>query len=134
MRTRTFTPTEEWEDQRQVLGLQGEREAMAYLISCGYEVEDHRHRLGRHDIDLIVRRGNVVAFVEVKTRRGHASGTPLEAVTRRKQGIIAKCADLWRIRFGRPSDVYRFDLVAVDEDGHGTFSIQHVEDAWRVNR
>ena len=134
MQTRKFIPTEEWEDQRQVLGLQGEREAMAYLISCGYEVEDHRHRLGRHDIDLIVRRGNLVAFIEVKTRRGHAYGTPLEAVGRRKQRTIAKVADLWRIRFGRPSDVYRFDLVAVDEGPHGKFSIQHVEDAWRLER
>lgn len=134
MQTRKFIPTEEWEDQRQVLGLQGEREAMAYLISCGYEVEDHRHKLGRHDIDLIVRRGNLVAFVEVKTRRGRAFGTPLEAVGRRKQRTIAKVADLWRIRFGRPSDTYRFDLVAVDEGPGGTFSIQHVEDAWRLER
>lgn len=134
MSSRKFIPTEEWEDQRQVLGLQGEREAMAYLISCGYEVEDHRHRLGRHDIDLIVRRGNVVAFVEVKTRRGHSCGTPLEAVGRRKQATIAKCADLWRIRFGRPSDTYRFDLVAVDEEPGGRFSIQHVADAWRLER
>ena len=134
MHTRKFIPTEEWEDQRQILGLQGEREAMAYLISCGYEVEDHRHKLGRHDIDLIVRKGNLVVFVEVKTRRGHSHGTPLEAVGRRKQGTIAKVADLWRIRFGRPSDIYRFDLVAVDEDRTGKLSIQHVEDAWRLKR
>ena len=129
-----FIPTEEWEDQRQIRGLQGEREAMAYLISCGYEMEDHRHKLGRHDIDLVVRRGNVVAFVEVKTRKGHAFGTPLEAVGRRKQRTIAKVADLWRIRFGRPSDIYRFDLVAVDEGPDGKFSFQHVEDAWRLER
>jgi putative endonuclease len=131
---RKFIPTQEWEDERQILGLQGEREAMAYLISCGYEIEDHRHKLGRHDIDLIVRRGNIVAFVEVKTRRGHAYGTPLEAVGRRKQATIAKVADLWRIRFGRPSDIYRFDLVAVDEGPPGKFVIQHVENAWRLER
>jgi putative endonuclease len=134
MQTRKFIPTEEWEDQRQILGLQGEREAMAYLISCGYEVEDHRHRLGRHDVDLIVRKGGLVVFVEVKTRRGHAFGTPLEAVGRRKQATIAKVADLWRIRFGRPLDTYRFDLVAVDLGTDGQVAIQHVEDAWRLAR
>ena len=134
MQTRKFIPTQEWEDQRQVLGLKGEQEAMAYLISCGYQVEAHRHKLGRHDIDLIVRRGNVVAFVEVKTRRGHACGSPLEAVGRRKQATIAKVADLWRIRFGRPADTYRFDLVAVDEEPGGRLAIQHVEDAWRLGR
>jgi putative endonuclease len=131
MVTRKFTPTEEWEDQRQLLGLKGEKEAMAFLISCGYEIEAHRHRMRRHDIDLIARRGDVVAFVEVKTRRGHAFGTPLEAVGKRKQQSIAKVADLWRIRFGRPKDVYRFDLIAVDEGRDGRFVIQHIEDAWR---
>jgi len=134
MRTRKFTPTEEWEDERQLLGLKGEKEAMAYLISCGYEIEAHRHRMRRHDIDLIARRGQLVAFVEVKTRRGHAFGTPLEAVTRRKQQSIAKVADLWRIRFGHKDDVYRFDLVAVDESRDGKVEIQHVEDAWRLGR
>jgi putative endonuclease len=134
MQTRKFIPTEEWEDERQIRGLQGEREAMAYLISCGYEIEDHRHKLGRHDIDLVVRRGQVVAFVEVKTRKGHAFGTPLEAVGRRKQRTIAKVADLWRIRFGRPTDIYRFDLVAVDEGPNGSFAVHHVEDAWRLER
>lgn len=134
MLTRKFTPTEEWADERQLLGLWGEREAMAYLISCGYEIEAHRHRMRRHDIDLIARRGNIVAFVEVKTRRGHAFGTPLESVNRRKQQSIAKVADLWRIRFGHRDDVYRFDLIAVDQAKDGTIDIQHIEDAWRLQR
>src|SRR5262245_1158887 len=134
MSIRKFIPTEEWEDQRQLLGLKGEKEAMAYLISCGYEIEAHRHRMRRHDIDLIARRGDVVAFVEVKTRRGHSFGTPLEAVGKRKQQSIAKVADLWRIRFGRPGDTYRFDLIAVDEGADGRIQIEHVEDAWRLNR
>lgn len=134
MRTRKFIPTEEWEDQRQVRGLAGEREAMAYLISCGFDIEAHRHRMGRHDIDLIARRGDVVVFVEVKTRRGHSFGTPLEAVGRQKQGAIAKVADLWRIRFGRPGDVYRFDLIAVDEGPGGKFRVTHVENAWSLAR
>ena len=107
---------------------------MAYLISCGYEIEAHRHRMRRHDIDLIARRGDVVAFVEVKTRRGHSFGTPLEAVGKRKQQSIAKVADLWRIRFGRPRDVYRFDLIAVDQGNDGKVVIEHVEDAWRLSR
>ncbi|MEO8294172.1 MAG: YraN family protein [Gemmatimonadota bacterium] len=134
MRTRKFIPTQEWEDQRQVLGLAGEREAMAYLISCGYDIEAHRHRLGRHDIDLIARRGSLVAFVEVKTRRGHAFGTPLETVGAQKQRTIAKVADLWRIRFGKPDDTYRFDLIAIDEGPSGKLDVQHIEDAWRLLR
>ncbi|MGE0355157.1 MAG: YraN family protein [Gemmatimonadales bacterium] len=132
MRTRKFIPTEEWEDARQVRGLAGERAAMAYLVSCGYEIEAHRHRLGRHDIDLIIRRGSVVAFVEVKTRRSAACGQPAEAVGRAKQRAIGRVAEIWCLRYGRPGDTYRFDLVAVEELGSGEKRITHVEDAWRV--
>src|ERR687898_889766 len=99
--TRSFVPTAEWEDLRQIRGLWGERTAMAYLISCGWEVEAHRFRLGRHDLDLVVRRGNLVAFVEVKTRRSVALGTGVESVGNRKQSIVAKVASLWRQRYGR---------------------------------
>ena len=57
--TRRFVPTREWEDARQIRGLEGEHAAMAYLTSCGWSIEAHRFRLGRHDLDLIARRGRV---------------------------------------------------------------------------
>jgi putative endonuclease len=130
--TRKFIPTSEWEDERQVRGLEGERLALAYLVSCGYAVEAHRWKMGRHDIDLIVRRGEIVAFVEVKTRRGDSCGSPLEAVPRKKQSIIGRVAALWALRFGRSGDVYRFDLVGVQLKAGGRVEIEHVEDAWRM--
>jgi len=129
--TRRFTPTSEWEDARQRLGLAGERLALAYLTACGWAVEAHRFRLGRHDVDLVIRRGSLVAFVEVKTRRSDAFGSPLEAVSVRKQRHIAKAAALWILRHGRPGDVYRFDLVGVQLQRGGEPVIDHVEDAWR---
>ena len=130
--TRKFTPTREWEDERQLRGLEGERLALAYLTSCGWSIEAHRFRMGRHDLDLIARRAGIVAFVEVKTRRGHACGSPLEAVPRRKQSIIGKVAALWALRFGRKDDTYRFDLIAVHLHPLGKVEIEHVEDAWRL--
>jgi hypothetical protein len=51
---RRFTPVSEWEDARQILGLEGERLAIAYLTSCGWSIEAHRFRLGRHDVDLVI--------------------------------------------------------------------------------
>lgn len=129
--TRRFTPTSEWADERQLLGLEGERLALAYLTACGWAVEAHRFRLGRHDVDLVIRRGTLVAFVEVKTRRSDAFGSPLEAVSVRKQRHIAKAAALWILRHGRSDDVYRFDLVGVQQHRRGEPTIEHLEDAWR---
>jgi putative endonuclease len=128
--TRRFIPVSEWRDQRQVLGLKGERLAMAFLTSCGWSIEAHRFKLGRHDIDLIIRKGGTVAFVEVKTRRSGVCGSGVEAVGRRKQRDIARVASVWLLRHGKPGDVYRFDLVAVDAAGPQP-AIEHVPDAWR---
>ncbi|MGH7508252.1 MAG: YraN family protein [Gemmatimonadales bacterium] len=130
-RTRSFIPVAEWEDERQLLGLQGERIAIGFLTSCGWSVEAHRFKLGRHDVDLVIRRGSTVAFVEVKTRRSAVCGTAIEAVGRRKQHDIARVASVWVLRHGRPGDEYRFDLVAVQEAGGSAPAVEHVADAWR---
>jgi putative endonuclease len=131
-RTRRFIPTAEWEDQRQLLGLRGERLAIAFLTSCGWSVEAHRFKLGRHDLDLVARKGNTVAFVEVKTRRSPSCGMAVESVSRRKQRDIARVASVWMLRHGRSHDEYRFDLVAIQDIPGGQPAIQHVPDAWRL--
>ena len=132
MPTRSFIPTAEWEDERQVRGLRGEHAAMAYLMSCGWYIEAHRFKLGRHDVDIVARRDPIIAFVEVKTRRSDRFGRGVEAVNRRKQRTIAKVAEVWRLRFGRAGDEYRFDAVQVDEGSGGECEVIHVEDAWRL--
>src|ERR671910_2858447 len=128
--TRRFTPVSEWQDPRHLLGVEGERMAIAYLTSCGWSVEAHRFKLGRHDVDLVIRKGRTVAFVEVKTRRSGVCGSGLEAVSRRKQRDIARVASVWLLQHGRAEDEYRFDLVAVQTGGSGS-AIEHVADAWR---
>jgi putative endonuclease len=132
--TRRFIPTAEWEDARQIRGLWGERVALAYLTSCGWSIEAHRFRLGRHDIDLIARRGRIVAFVEVKTRSSAAFGAAVEAVGYTKRAAIASVASLWMLRYGRPTDDYRFDVICVEESRGPEAAVEHIEDAWRLDR
>jgi putative endonuclease len=134
MTTRRFIPTREWEDARQLRGLAGEHAALAFLTACGWSVEAHRFKLGRHDLDLVIRRGSIVAFVEVKTRRSTAFGLGAEAVGWRKQRTLSRVAELWCLRHGRPGDTYRFDLVSVTDAGNGRMEVEHLEDAWRLQR
>jgi putative endonuclease len=129
-RRRAFVPVTEWSHRGQRCGLWGERIALAYLTACGWAVEAHRFRFGRHDVDLIVRRASLVAFVEVKTRRSSACGAPIEAVGWQKRLAIQRVAECWRLRYGRPGDCFRFDLVAVRIEPGGMW-IEHVADAWR---
>jgi putative endonuclease len=128
----SFIPTTEWTDRRHVRGVRGELVALAYLVSCGWDIEAHRFRFGRHDLDLIARRGRLIAFVEVKTRKSARCGAPAEAVSARKQAILARVASCWQARFGRPADSYRFDLVSVWEGGPGGPTVEHLVDAWRA--
>jgi len=127
-----FVPASAWTDRRQVRGLRGERAGMAYLISCGWDIEAHRFRYGRHDLDLVARRNDLVAFVEVKTRHSTACGLPVESVSRLKQRMVGRVALVWRLRHGRPEDRYRFDLLAVLERGRGRYEFEHIADAWRL--
>lgn len=116
----------EWKDERQRRGLAGEEQAIRYMLSRGWSLLAHRYRAGHVEIDLVVRRGDLVAFVEVKTRRGRAFGSPLEAVTGAKRRELVRAARVWVDRYGRPSDIYRFDCIGL-VDG----VLDHLEDAFR---
>ena len=129
--TRRPKPVEQWRDRRQVLGIRGEQLATEFLLACGWTVEAQRFRLGRHDIDVVVRKGRLVAFVEVKTRRSDICGAPVQSVGRLKQRRIGRVAAYWALRHGRPDDDYRFDVVAVDGAGQRP-AVEHIPDAWRL--
>jgi len=118
-------PTE-WTDDRHKRGLAGEEQAIQYLLSRGWHVLAHRFRVGHKEIDLIARQGNLVAFIEVKARRGTAFGSPLEAVTGAKRRELVKAARVWVDRHGRPADVYRFDCIALIDN-----KLEHLADAFR---
>ena len=130
----TRIPPSEWTDPRQVRGLRGELVALAYLVSCGWVIEAHRFRLGRHDLDLIIRRHNVVAFVEVKTRRSLRYGSPVESIGWKKRRTIARVAAVWALRNGRWGDSFRFDVVEVLDRSGRPAEVNHIPDAWRIDQ
>ncbi|HEV8265186.1 MAG TPA: YraN family protein [Gemmatimonadales bacterium] len=117
---------DDWTDERHKRGLAAEEQAMRYLQSRGWQVVTHRFRAGRIELDLVARRGCLVAFVEVKARRGEAFGSPFEAITGAKRREIVKAARVWVDRFGQPSDIYRFDCIALTGN-----KLEHLEDAFR---
>lgn len=104
-------------NERQQFGRAAEEAAARYLQRRGWRLLGRNVRIGRGELDLIARRGPVLAFVEVKARRSAAAGAPEDAVTPRKRRQVARLAGLWLAL--RPwaldgvTDV-RFDIVAVD--------------------
>ena len=114
---------------RQAFGELGERVAERWLRRQGWRVMQRRFRNGHRDIDLVVERAGVVAFVEVKARRGDRFGTPVEAVHWRKQRELARSAAVWIDRHGLPDENYRFDVVGVLMAGEHV-RVRHVENAF----
>ena len=77
-------------------------------------------RSDRGEIDIVVRDGRELVFVEVKARREPGlRGRPLAAVDRAQQGRIAMAALEYLRMLGRPDICFRFDVVEVflDDDG-----------------
>jgi putative endonuclease len=79
----------------------------------------------------VVERDGVVAFVEVKARRGDGFGGPVEAVNWRKQKELGRSARIWIDRHGRPMQAYRFDVVGVLVLGCRV-RIRHIENAFSL--
>lgn len=70
-------------------GNKGEDLACEYLVKNGYEIiERNRHFSKLCEIDIIAKFKNRVVFVEVKTRRSNAFGSPMEAITKTKYNNI----------------------------------------------
>ena len=113
------------------LGRQFEVAAAGWLEARGWRVVERNIRFSRKEVDLVMRRGDLVVFVEVKGRRGQGYGTPAEAVTWRKRREIESVARWWIGRHGSAEFRYRFDVVGVLPDGHGGLIVEHLEDAWR---
>ena len=118
-------------DYRQALGELGERVAARWLEARGWELLARRFRNGHRDLDLVARQGGVVAFVEVKARRGFGLGDPVVAVGVGKQRQLARSAWIWIDRHGRRGEAYRFDVIGVVFGPRGV-RVRHVEDAFQV--
>lgn len=104
--------------RRQSLGRAGEDAAAAWYTHRGGEVLARNWRCRDGEIDLIVRLGSVVVFVEVKTRSSTRHGSGFAAVDWRKQRTIRRVARHWLAEQHDWFTELRFDVVDVDARGH----------------
>lgn len=93
-------------------GLEGENRASRYLEGRGYEILERRFRSGPGEVDIIVRKGDVIVFVEVKTWDVLGVESLEYSIDSRKRGKIKKTASLFLIRHPEFDGCrIRFDLV-----------------------
>jgi putative endonuclease len=118
-------------DPRRLLGESGETAAARWLRRAGLTIVAHGFRVRCGEIDLIARDGQVVVFVEVKTRTHDAFSRPSEAVNAIKRGRIARVASVFLARSGWAERTCRFDVVEVVPQG-ARWRVTHIPDAFRL--
>lgn len=110
----------------------GEKQAEIHLVKKGLKILARRYRTGnREELDLIAREGDVLVFVEVKTRRSEVFGRPVQSVNSRKKKLLCRAAARYLVKLRNPRVYYRFDVVEVigsPEDG--VKSIRHIPNAF----
>lgn len=88
--------------------------ALEYLKKKGCQFIDRNFRTRSGEIDLIVKDGEYLVFVEVKYRKDSHMGMPFEAVDFRKQKQICKTSDFYRMKNQISEfDPMRFDVVSI---------------------
>ena len=113
--------------KRYLLGKHGERLARAYFLQQGFQVLHENYRFGHYEIDLIVKKDDLLVFVEVKTRSSIRYGFPEETLSEKQEERIRKTAD----QFIYASDWQgriRFDVISILMRNNGT-ELRHFPDA-----
>lgn len=118
-------------NRRQRLGAFGEGHARRFLEARGYTFVEANWRTSGGEIDLVLRDGPHLVFVEVKTRRGERAGRAEEAVSAEKAERMMATAERYVVEHPEVEDlIWRCDIVAVTLDAGGRVrSVQHYPNA-----
>lgn len=115
---------------RRGIGGWGENLARDYLARRGYHLIDQNVRTPYGEIDLIAAEGQVLVFVEVKTRSSGAFGLPEEAITPEKRRHLLEAAQAYLQEHPEHEGDWRIDVIAIQQQGDGPPpQVTHFENA-----
>jgi putative endonuclease len=116
--------------QHLLTGSRGEDLVAAHLMRNGFEIVARNAKVGRLELDVIARRGGMLVFCEVRTRKHDSFLDPIATIDREKVRRIRKAAILWLRASGMYADEMRFDAAAVVLDAPGEPRIDYYEAAF----
>jgi putative endonuclease len=113
-------------------GRLGERAARTHLRRLGLKFLTANFR-GRGEADLVFRDGEVLVFVEVKTRSNEAWVRPAQAVNLRKQRLLTQTALDYLRLLEFPDVAVRFDIVEVLLANGKVREVRHLPNTFRMS-
>jgi putative endonuclease len=111
----------------QRVGKWGEQIATDYLTKRGYEIVTRNARTPYGEIDIVAKQGEIVIFVEVKTRTSDKMGLPEDSITARKRKHMLAAAEHYSAE--NEIDHWQIDMIAVEGKPGSTPRITHFENA-----
>lgn len=129
-----------WKKKRELpehlrTGEWGEEQAARFLKAKGFRITGQRVRLDRDEIDIIARSGEVLVFIEVKTRKSESFGRAASAVDKRKRTILSRAAIHYLRKLRERPTYFRFDVVEViGEMDKPDPVIRHIENAFNLDK
>ena len=115
---------------RALQGKRGEDLACEYLAEQGLVLIERNYRCRTGELDLIMRDGSQVVFIEVRLRRSHRYGHPEETVTRTKQTRLIRAAAFY-LQSRRIDSPCRFDVIAIVRNPSGG-TLRWIKDAFQA--
>ena len=114
--------------KRSEVGAWGEAIAAKRLAEQGYTVLARNWRSGHGELDIIAERAGIITFVEVRTRRSHAYGSPEESITRRKRAKLIHTAQAYLEANAMTEAQWQIDVIAIDLDARNALlRYDHIE-------
>lgn len=112
------------------LGKYGEEQAVKFLKKLGYKIIERNYRIRGGEIDIIALDGDILVYIEVKTRTSHKFGLPEESVTPFKIHFLERAAKFWRNNRShlKLPEAERIDVVSIDLS-FGDPVINHIQNA-----
>jgi len=110
------------------LGKLGEELAVEYLRKNGYEILETNWIFQKAEIDILAKKEETLAVVEVKTRSSLEFGLPQDFVKPKKIQLLVKAVDAYVNKKNLDIEV-RFDIIAIHKEGK-SFAIEHLIDAF----
>lgn len=105
--------------KRKDTGSLGEKIASDFLKKRGYHILEANYRCPEGEIDLIARHKDYLVFIEVRTKRSRAFGTPEESITATKKERLKKVAARYQQSHDNLPQFWRIDVVAIELDSKG---------------
>lgn len=115
---------------RKDTGNLGEKLARDFIQKRGYRILETNYRCPEGEIDIVARHKDFLVFVEVRTKRSLAFGSPEESITWTKRERLRTVAAHYLQTHDNLPPLWRIDVVAVELDRNGKPSrIELIENA-----